>query len=94
METYITLANGTATNEDADTEKALAKANCKLIGQYMLFGQYDFLFIFEAPDAASAAMGVYYAKLDAGVINSPSQTMRAFDESDMKKFREIMEKNS
>ena len=94
METYITLTNGTPTTENPDTAKALEKANCKLIGQYMLFGQYDYIVIFQAPDAASAAMGVYYAKEDAGIVGSPSQTMRAFDASDMEKFQAIGEKNA
>jgi len=94
METYVTLANGVPSNEDVDTAKALAKAGCKLISQYMLFGQYDTILIFEAPDAVSASMGVYFVKLDAGLLNSPSQTMRAFDEKDLARFREIAERNA
>ena len=93
MQTYVTLGIGQG-NGDPDTviRDAVEKVGGKFIGGYMLMGQYDYLLIFEAPDAHAAAMIVYAAKRAAGLDGKQSETLVAFKSEDFKRFGEIAEK--
>ena len=92
METYVTLGMGMGQQSEDAGQKAMEKVGCKVVGSYMLMGQFDYLTIFEAPDAHSASMAVYLAKKAAGLESSQSQTMRAFTEKDIEKFMEMSKK--
>jgi uncharacterized protein with GYD domain len=91
METYVTLGNGGGESSLEDVNEAFESVGCKLKSFYMLMGQYDFVVIFEAPDAHSAAMAVYLVKKKTGSEGARTQTLRAFGEQDFKKFEEMSE---
>lgn len=90
METYVTLGTGLGSRESGQAGmKALENAGCKLKVMYMLMGQYDFLLIFEAPDAATAAVGVYAARMANDSQKMQTQTLRAFDEAEATRFADL-----
>ena len=94
METYVTLGICLSADESSEEKrkKAMESLGCKEIATYMLMGQFDFMLIFEAPDAQSAAMAVYTAKKATGAENTQTNTLRAFTEADNARFGELFEK--
>ena len=84
MPTYISLVNLTeqgireaknAPERLQTFDKALTEAGGKLVGFYLVMGQFDYIVITEAPDDQTAA------RLILGTIAQGSmrtQTMRAF----------------
>jgi uncharacterized protein with GYD domain len=91
METYVSLFKGKGKRGATELgRKALESVGCRQIASYVLMGQYDVLVIFEAPDAASAAAGVWKAREAASEGESRSETMRAFTEKEMEKLAELI----
>jgi uncharacterized protein with GYD domain len=92
METYVSLVNGRGKPGAMEAaRKAFETAGCKQIASYVLMGQYDVLVIFEAPDAVTAAAGIWRASREAsGEGESRTQTMRAFTEKELEKLQGLM----
>ena len=65
-----------------DTRKANEARGFKVIGTYWTQGQYDLVSIIEAPDEESMNAGLFNI---AGAGNVHSETLRAYDESEMTK---------
>ena len=83
METYVTLGMGYGSGSDEELRKEVEKTGAKLVLSHMLLGQYDWLAVFEAPDAHTASMAVYMAKRYLGITDKQSITMRAFTDDEM-----------
>jgi uncharacterized protein with GYD domain len=66
----------------ADVRKANESRGFKTIGTYWTQGQYDIVSIIEAPDEESMNAGLFNI---AAAGNVHSETMRAYDESEMQK---------
>jgi uncharacterized protein with GYD domain len=91
METYVSLIKGRGKPDASEAaRKAFEAVGCKQIASYLLMGQYDVLVIFEAPDAVTAAAGIWQAREAASEGESQSQTMRAFAEGDMEKLQKLI----
>jgi uncharacterized protein with GYD domain len=92
MATYVSLVNFTAkgaeTIKDGAARLEAAKQGLKALGGelkgwYMTMGQYDVVFIFEAPDDETAARGILSL---AAQGNVRTETMRAFTEDEYRKI--------
>lgn len=88
MATYISLVNFTARGvesiKDGAARLEAAKQGLKamggeLKGWYLTMGHYDVVFVFEAPDDATAAKGILIL---AAQGNVRTETMRAFTEEE------------
>ena len=88
MPTYISLVTftqpGATSLKDMPTRLDAAKQGLqslggRLTGWYLTMGQYDVVFIFEAPDDAAAAKGLLTL---AAQGNVHTQTLRAFSEDE------------
>lgn len=92
METYIILGNYTSQGAAAVKEspqrieqvrQAVASAGGKFLSWYLTMGQYDFVAITEAPDAATAARVLLNIGSQGFVT---TETLRAFSEAEFKKL--------
>ena len=92
MATYISLVNFTAKGAETikdgparldAAKQALQALGGELKGWYMTMGQYDVVFIFEAPDDESVARGILAL---AAQGNVRTETMRAFAEDEYRKI--------
>ncbi len=92
METYIILGNytheGAAKIKDGPARieavrKAVEAAGGKFVSWYLTMGQYDFVVITQAPDAATAAR-LILATGAQGFVRT--QTLRAFTEGEFKEL--------
>ena len=88
MATYIVLGNFTAKGIEQikdggarldASKQGLAALGGELKGWYLTMGQYDVIFIFEAPDDATVAKGMLAL---AAQGNVRTVTMRAFTEQE------------
>ena len=88
MPTYISLVTftqpGATSLKDMPTRLDAAKQGLqslggRLTGWYLTMGQYDVVFIFEAPDDTTAAKGLTAL---AAQGNVHTQTLRAFSEDE------------
>ena len=93
MNTYILLVNftqqGIQTIKDSPkrleaTKKAIEAAGGAYKGWYLTFGQYDAVFICEAPNDEAVARLLLAT---AGLGNVRTQTLRAFNEQE---YRDII----
>ena len=93
MATYVALVNftqqGAATIKDGATrldaaKQALRALGGDLKGWYLTLGRYDVVFVFEAPDDATAAKGLLAL---ASQGNVRTETLRAFTEEE---YRQIL----
>src|SRR5690349_17862934 len=92
MVTYVALVNftqqGVAALKEGSSRLDGAKQGLQAIGGelkawYMTMGQYDVVFIFEAPDDATAAKGLLGLAAQGHVR---TETMRAFTEEEYRQF--------
>lgn len=92
MVTYVALVNfteqGVAAIKDGTARLDAAKQGLQAIGGelkgwYMTLGRYDVVFIFEAPDDATAAKGLLSL---ASQGNVRTETMRAFTEEEYRQL--------
>ena len=88
MPTYVSLVNftqpGATGLKDMPARLDAAKQGLqslggRLMGWYLTMGQYDVVFIFEAPDDAAAAKGLLTLAIQGNVR---TQTLRAFPEDE------------
>ncbi|HEX7434592.1 MAG TPA: GYD domain-containing protein [Anaerolineaceae bacterium] len=88
MPAYISLINWTehgarnaqeTVNRASDAEKLLQSLGGRKIGIWWTMGQYDLVYIFEAPDDETATK--YLAKV-AKLGNVRTNTMRCFSEEE------------
>jgi uncharacterized protein with GYD domain len=89
MPAYVSLINWTeqgvknvrdALNRAKAVEQAIEKAGGRKIGVWWMMGQYDAVFIFEAPDDETASRLLLGAAMQGNVR---STTMRCFSEEEM-----------
>ena len=92
MSTYVVLVNftqqGVATIKEGGNrldaaKQALRALGGELKGWYFTMGRYDVVFIFEAPDDATAARGLLVL---AGQGNVRTETLRAFTEDEYRQL--------
>src|SRR5215216_2361745 len=92
MATYISLVNFTAKGaesiKDGTARLDAAKQGLQALGGelkswYLTMGQYDVVFIFEAPDDEAAARGILTLSAQGNVR---TETMRAFTEDEYRKI--------
>jgi len=92
MATYVSLVSftpkGAESLKDGAARLDAAKEGLKALGGelkgwYMTMGQYDVVFIFEAPDDETAARGILAL---AAQGNVRTETMRAFAEDEYRKI--------
>lgn len=86
MSTYVVLANFTQQGVLSIREgparldaakQALRALGGELKGWYLTLGRYDVVYIFDAPDDATAAKGLLILGMQGNVR---TETLRAFDE--------------
>ena len=94
MPTYITLSNltdqGVRNMKDLsrrlqNAEQTFAQMGAQLREVYMVMGQYDYVVVAEAPDDETIAR---ICLAIAGQGNVRTQTMRAFERSEMLRLAE------
>src|ERR1700682_3322947 len=92
MPTYISLLRlsgqgAKAIKDSPKRREAAAKTieslGGKLVHTYLTMGRYDFVAIIEAPDEGAAAK---FALMTGGEGSVPTETMRAFSESDFERL--------
>jgi uncharacterized protein with GYD domain len=92
MATYVTLARFTQKGAETIKEggarldaakQGLQALGGELKGWYLTLGQYDAVFIFEAPDDETAARGLLAL---AAQGNVRTETLRAFTEEEYRKI--------
>ncbi|RQW76809.1 MAG: GYD domain-containing protein [Geobacter sp.] len=89
MPAYLSLINWTeqgvknvreTVNRGKAVEQAVEKVNGRKIGLWWTMGQYDAIFLFEAPDDETASRMLLATALQGNVRSS---TMRCFSEEEM-----------